>query len=263
MPDKEKLLELLNKQIEDAGDGNPSPSLREWKATTGVVLRAAVGEENDLVQKFEKLRYDYHGPWFSGMQDPNADGSYTRGGVLNGVALLKAAIVKVNLHGVTTQRQGAGHDTSARTRIFVVHGHDDGLKETVARFLLQLTGEDPVILHEQLNAGDTIIEKLERFAATAAYAVVLATADDVGRAVTAPPDDLLPRARQNVVFELGYFFAALGRSRVALLYQAGVERPSDTDGILHIAVDAFGAWKTRLTAEIEGAGFAVDRTVLR
>jgi predicted nucleotide-binding protein len=119
-----------------------------------------------------------------------------------------------------------------------VHGHDEALKEKVARFVLQLTGEEPVILHEQVSASDTIIEKLERFAARAAYAVVLATADDYGRSVAVP--DELPRARQNVIFELGYFFAALGRPRVALLYEAGVERPSDTDGILHIAIDDAG-----------------------
>jgi predicted nucleotide-binding protein len=74
--------------------------------------------------------------------------------------------------------------------------------------------------------------------------------------------DDLPRARQNVIFELGYFFSALGRSNVALLYQPGVERPSDTDGVVHIAIDAGGAWKISLTREIEGAGIQVDRGAL-
>jgi predicted nucleotide-binding protein len=64
------------------------------------------------------------------------------------------------------------------------------------------------------------------------------------------------------MFELGYFFAALGRANVVLLYEPGVERPSDTDGIVHIAIDDGGAWKIHLTREIEGAGIEVDRSAL-
>ena len=181
-----------------------------------------------------------------------------RRGVLRAVAKLRAATTQVNL--LEEALTSNSLDVATRTQIFIVHGHDDGLKETVARFLLRLTGSEPVILHEQVSAGDTVIEKLERFAATARYAVVLATADDLGRVKTAVDD--LPRARQNVIFELGYFFSALGRSNVALLYQPGVERPSDTDGVVHIAIDAGGAWRISLTREIEGAGIQVDRGAL-
>ncbi|WP_202376414.1 TIR domain-containing protein [Mycobacterium paraintracellulare] len=260
-PSEGRLTELLNAQLSTANDViADSSKLKDWKAQTGVLLRAAVGDDNDLVQKFEAVSYAYTGPRYSGMVAPDQN-AYRRNGVESAVALIKAAITNIELRGIASSSTAQGGDPLARTRIFIVHGHDEALKESVARFLLQLTGDEPVILHEQLNAGATIIEKLERLAATAAYAVVLATADDYGRAAATP--DELPRARQNVVFELGYFFAALGRSRVALLYESGVERPSDTDGILHIAVDPGGAWKVKLTSEIEGAGFAVDRTALR
>jgi hypothetical protein len=75
---------------------------------------------------------------------------------------------------------------------------------------------------------------------------VFATADDFGRSAAIP--DELPRAGQNVIFELGYFFAALGRPCDALVYGAGVERPSDTDGIPHIAIHgaARGRFLTRI-----------------
>lgn len=235
--------------------------MNEWKAQSSVVLRAAVGDDDDLVSKFNKVKYVYAGPRWSGMTEPDAN-HYRVAGLKSASALLNAAVTSLELRGV-----GAGPDDalpidpSARSDIFIVHGHDDGLKEKVARFLTQLTNKEPVILHEQLNAGDTIIEKLERVTATAGYAVVLATADDFGRAAASL--DELPRARQNVIFELGYFFAALGRPRVASVYEAGVERPSDTDGILHIPVDGPGAWKIQLMREIEGAGFEVDRTALK
>jgi hypothetical protein len=154
---KDKLIQLLETQIA-ATNGAIPPDLTEWKAQSGVVLRAAVGDDSDLVRKFEKVRYDYHGPWVTGMANPNADGSYTRKGVRSAVALLKAAITNLELGGGT--QDVITIDLTARTEIFIVHGHDDGLKEKVARFLLQLTGNEPVILHEQVNAGDTIIEKL-------------------------------------------------------------------------------------------------------
>src|SRR5262249_46364222 len=39
--------------------------------------------------------------------------------------------------------------------IFVVHGHDEEIKQSVARTLLML-GLNPIILHEQSNRGKTI-----------------------------------------------------------------------------------------------------------
>ena len=66
------------------------------------------------------------------------------------------------------------------------------------------------------------------------------------------------RARQNVVFELGFFIGALGRSRVAVLYEDGVELPSDMNGILYTILDAQGAWRIGLGRELRAAGFAVD-----
>jgi len=101
-----------------------------------------------------------------------------------------------------------------------------------------------------------IIEKLEEFAATAAFAVVLLTADDCGG--SGQTAERRPRARQNVVFELGYFIGALGRSRVAVVYEDGVELPSDMNGILYTVLDPAGAWKLGLGRELRAAGFAVD-----
>lgn len=92
-------------------------------------------------------------------------------------------------------------------RAFVVHGHDEAAREAVARFLEKL-GVEAVILHEQASGGRTIIEKLEHYG-DVDFAVVLLTGDDVG-AAKAASDQLQPRARQNVVLELGYFVGKLG-----------------------------------------------------
>jgi predicted nucleotide-binding protein len=152
----------------------------------------------------------------------------------------------------TAKRLGRTGDSP---RVFVVHGHDDGIKETVARFLAKLELE-PVVLHEQPNRGRTIIEKFEEHS-DVAFAVVLFTPDDIGY----PVGDVAqakPRARQNVVLELGFFMSALGRERVCVLYKSGVEVPSDYSGVLYQELDTHGAWRFRLAREIRAAGIDID-----
>lgn len=141
-------------------------------------------------------------------------------------------------------------------KVFVVHGHDGEAKEAVARFLERLDLQ-PIILHEQANKGQTLIEKFEANS-DVAFAVVLLTPDDEGRAVEPGGQPLHPRARQNVILELGFFFGKLSRARVCGLYRAGVELPSDMAGIVYIPYDEHGGWKMALAREVKAAGIAVD-----
>jgi predicted nucleotide-binding protein len=150
----------------------------------------------------------------------------------------------------------AESSTEDKTAVFVVHGHSEVFKEQVARFFDTATDLEPIILHEQANSGRTIIEKFEDYAGKAAFAVVLLTADDEGGIRGSAERGL--RARQNVVFELGFFIAALGRSRVAVLYEEGVELPSDMSGVLYTALDVGGAWKLALGKELRAAKLRVD-----
>ena len=91
-------------------------------------------------------------------------------------------------------------EASARgSDVFIVHGRDEGTKQSVARFIEKLDLKT-IILHEQPSAGRTILEKFEEYS-NVGFAVVLLTPDDVG-AATKEKDRLRPRARQNVIFEL-------------------------------------------------------------
>lgn len=143
-----------------------------------------------------------------------------------------------------------------RGDIFIVHGHEEAVKESVARLIARVSGREPTILHEQADRGQTIIEKFEQHARRASFAVALLTADDVGR--SRDSEELQPRGRQNVVLELGYFMGALGRDRVAILYQEGVELPSDLLGVLYIAVDEGDGWRLKLAKALRDAGVDVD-----
>jgi predicted nucleotide-binding protein len=143
--------------------------------------------------------------------------------------------------------------------VFVVHGHDTAVKEAVARFVQSL-GLQPIILHDQANQGNTIIEKFEEYS-NASFAVVLLTPDDLG-ASAATPTSLNSRARQNVVFELGYFIGKLGRDRVCALKSGDVEVPSDVAGIAYVSWDGAGGWKLTLARELKAAGLCIDPSAL-
>ena len=147
-----------------------------------------------------------------------------------------------------------GKPTYDAKRVFIIHGHNDALLERIARFLEKIE-LDAIILHEQPNEGKTIIEKLES-STNVGFAVALLTADDEGRAIGEL--DLKPRARQNVVFEAGFLMGRLGRNRVVLLYEPGVELPSDLHGLVYIKVDEEGAWKEMLFKELHSAGMNVS-----
>lgn len=143
-------------------------------------------------------------------------------------------------------------------RIFVVHGHDEYAREAVASFL-RLIGFEPIILHEQANRGRTVIEKVEAHG-DVGFAVVLLTPDDLGRSTKEA--DLEPRARQNVLLELGYFIGRLNRENVCALKRGEVAIPSDFAGVVYHDFDQAGAWKMALGRELEEADYAVDWNVV-
>ena len=143
----------------------------------------------------------------------------------------------------------------ANNTVFLVHGHNDLIREMTAR-AIEKVGLKAIILNEQVNRSDTIIEKLERYD-NVHFAVVLMTADDVG-GKKSPTPTLQDRARQNVILELGYFMGKIGRKRVCVLYEKNVELPSDYYGVVYIEIDDRGAWRYALGKELKEAGLQVD-----
>ena len=140
----------------------------------------------------------------------------------------------------------------ARFVVFVVYGHDEGAREGVARFLEKI-GLKAIILAEQPNRGRTIIAKFVDHAGEVGSAVVLLTPDDLGGATAD-----VSRARQNVIFELGYFVGSLGRGRACLLPKGEVEIPSDLYGVVYTGMDSGNGWKIELARELKAAGFEFD-----
>ncbi len=182
-------------------------------------------------------------------------------------------------------------------KVFIVHGQDEKIKSEVEEFLISIDLE-PIILHKQVSLGKTIIEKVEHYSDVGFAVIILTEDDfggvlPSGQATT---NDLFlfnclinpkllegisdkereilkgqfikwieeissllkPRARQNVIFEFGYFIAKLGRGRVAALCESDIERPSDIDGLLYTPLDQKGEWKKKIAKEIDAAGIKID-----
>ncbi|MGI6672078.1 MAG: TIR domain-containing protein [Christensenellales bacterium] len=139
--------------------------------------------------------------------------------------------------------------------IFIVHGHDEQALLQVKEFLQELNLK-PIVLSEQPKGGKTIIEKIEEYQ-TVSYAIILYTPCDEGKAIKRERK-YKKRARQNVVFEHGYFTGKLGRNRVAVLVKPEVEKPSDIDGVLYISMGMNNHWKNELKRELKASSLITE-----
>jgi predicted nucleotide-binding protein len=255
-------ISLLKRQIDKGRElleHRPMKSVDHsaWQNTTRDYLVKAFGSESPNVNAVLHASSDH--VLSMGMGDARLE-QYIASQLANQLRILESCIEQLEteialVSPVTNDPGVADIATPSSNRVFVVHGHDHGRKETVARFLKKL-GLELVILHEKPNAGRTIIKKFSDYA-DVHFAVVLLTGDDVGRG-REDPEPSRPRARQNVILELGYFLGKLGRSRVCALYASGTEIPSDYQGVLFLPLDAQEGWRIALVRELKAAGFGVD-----
>ena len=178
---------------------------------------------------------------------------------------LKGIQKRLELYAELLDVQGAPaneetSDNSAGTSgddVFIVHGRDEAAKHAIARFVEGLDLKT-IILDEQPDAGLTIIEKFEREARNVGFAIVLLTPDDIGTLKDEADEQLKFRARQNVIFELGYFMGKLGRKKVHLLIKGEIENPSDLNGILYASMNNPNEWQLKLARRMKQAELPID-----
>jgi predicted nucleotide-binding protein len=216
-----------------------------------MLLKRMFGEQSDYRNKLARVQF---APIIAPSSAAYKESSWGSG-INQFKGIISAAIEERLLFGPSSgacEADPASESASGKSVVFIVHGHDEVRKEQVARFVEHL-GCEAVILHEQPSQGRTIIEKFEQESKAASYAVVLLTADDFRAAKGEPPT---ARARQNLVFELGYFVGTLRRANVAALVDPDVERPGDYDGVVWIPLD--GGWKLALAKEMKSAKLPID-----
>jgi hypothetical protein len=253
MTDYEKLKEIYDEidHLIEMRVSSSTPRFRAWKVKAKRFLIKRYGEESYEVREFQKTRFSLGAAGYYASEEAFIQACR------NGLATMKE-IFDIYLNEI---REGSKQQTESKkeigvlkrdfNRVFIVHGHNGELKEGVAR-LLEQQGIQPIILHEQVNRGATIIEKIESNSDVQA-AVCLFTADDYGHSAT--DQEKQPRARQNVVFEAGYFMGKLGRENIVIISDKGVELPSDLQGVVYTDTQL---WKMELLKELKAIGYSID-----
>ncbi len=252
--------ELVNRQITNINELDQNEKdYDKWNSYNSEYLKNSFNNEDNRY----KNSYDMVNAAFfitsGNSNNPSARLKELKEDIQNKVDNLESLVEKIELlksevEISTIKTSIINTDNADSTNIFIVHGHNTAIQQSVARTIEKL-GLNPIILHEQPNAGRTIIEKFESHS-NVGFAIVLLTDDDEGKAKT--EIDLKKRARQNVVLELGYFIGKLNRSRVLPLYSEGVELPSDIHGLLYTLLDNAENWKFAIVKELKAAGYSVD-----
>jgi predicted nucleotide-binding protein len=265
-------IDRLRKRTEqlEAFDPNSVPERGHHSVS---VIETAI--EETLARVFGKGTQEYgrylsaarldHGPMIIGEYHEAPFRRYLTDGKAAAIAKLQQAITgleeEIEHQSTTSPETNATkpvEKAALKRSVFIVHGRDGHPREAVARFLERI-GFQVVVLHEQPNGGQTVIEKFEKHG-DVGFAVVLLTPDDVGGL---KGEELQrPRARQNVILELGYFIGKLGRSRVVALKSGDIELPSDFVGVAYEEFDAGGGWQKRLAGELQNASYDIDWNIV-
>jgi len=233
------------------------PRFKEWEFRADRFLAKHYGQESEERIRFSKVDFgEYHG------QNDILAGIRCKSGLQEAKAIFKVYLDELeqeDFDRAAERIKAVGGEVvkinnwveKKYDKVFIVHGHDNTLKQEVAR-IIEKQGLEAVILSEQANGGKTIIEKIEENSDVGA-AICLFTGDDYGRAKDATSENL--RARQNVVFEAGYFMGKLGRGNVILIASPDIEIPSDLQGVVYTNKDM---WQTDVLRELKAIGYNVD-----
>jgi len=234
----------------------------KWDDYNSEYLKQSFNNENSEYKIEYDSRNDWVGNIFGGPDTPQERYQNLRKKIANKIENLEKLVDKTDLLKSEIKEQVVDKvekfDTNNIDNVFIVHGHDVAVRQSVARVIEKL-GLKPIILHEQPNNGKTIIEKFEKHS-DVGFAIILMTNDDEGKSKS--EIELKNRARQNVILELGYFIGKLGRERVLPLHSEGVELPSDIHGLLYIPIDKADNWKFAIVKELKSVGYKVDANKL-
>jgi predicted nucleotide-binding protein len=181
------------------------------------------------------------------------------------INFLKATLETIDIIPLTNQltpkssnSRRSVSESHSKNKVFIVHGRDEKFKQEICRLLEKLDLE-VIVLHERASQGRTIIEKLEYYS-DVEFAIVLFTPDDLGGLADQNPSGFEKRARQNVVFELGYLMGKLGRENTCVLLHQ-LEPPSDIDGVVYISLGNQN-WQIEMAKEMKAAGIDIDMNKL-
>jgi predicted nucleotide-binding protein len=220
-----------------------------------MIIRQILGDNSQHLETINKIHFQST-IGIAGMDQT----TYFENGRTRLIGTLKLAIEELALRR-TIPISGV-NESAKSNKVFIVHGRDNDLKLSIAR-TLEKFDLIPIILHEQANEGKTVIEKFEKHS-DVGFAIILLSPDDVGGETDTEPGKFRPRARQNVILEMGYFIGKLGRPHVCVISREewGIEQPSDIFGIVYEEFDKHGGWEIKLARELRASGYEIDMNKL-
>jgi len=199
-------------------------------------------------------------PRVSGGRDPLAGARIVLQGTANAASRVLAGTSETGARATDGSPESSGpvsgsgerqaSVSESRKTVFIVHGQDAPARHEVENWVMKNYDVDTVVLMDEPSKGRTVIEKFEDYADRSGFAIVLMTADDYGGLVGSQAN---PRARQNVVFEFGFFVGRLGRANVVALVEPEIEKPSDVAGVIYVPYAPGTEWKEQLRKELREA----------
>lgn len=228
-----------------------TPEFVTWRTKATRFLNNYYGEKSEESTKFKTTNF-HPTIMIVGAFNEGDYISYCRSALNSTKAIFIVYLDEIKEKEVSNIQEGQPKQSvHSLNKVFIVHGHDNALKQEVAR-IIEKQGIEAVILSEQVNQGKTIIEKIEENADVGA-AICLFTGDDCGKVKDANSENL--RARQNVVFEAGYFMGKLGRKNIILIASPDIEIPSDLQGVVYTNEKS---WQIDVLKELKAIGYAID-----
>lgn len=216
--------------------GNMNSRFRAWARVSMDIFKERCDEDqlDDLSYEYEKVLFALSPDYFSNDPDREYEGPVLSL-VISGFSALLGELKGIKESDLILNKGG--------DRVFIVHGRDDALRDSV-RDYVEAMGLEPVVLKDEVNEGRVLFEKFIEESDDAGFAIILMTADDYGGL---KGSDSSPRARQNVVFEYGYFVGRLGRKNVCVIMDSGIDCPTDLSGVVRINSSD---WKSDLRREL-------------
>ena len=109
----------------------------------------------------------------------------------------------------------------------------------------------------------TIVQKFHDYPEIG-FAAVALSPDDIGYRKDQFTEKARFRARQNVVFELGFLIGKLGRNRVFVLVrdENNFELPTNYFDAIYTPFDRMGHWQFDLIRQLNNCDFKVDSNKL-
>jgi len=262
-----KIQDLIERAERLHGSKITEPAFKSWRNDSIRFLKKVFGEESSEAVTFENIEFtityfSFDFLKFNWKENLLKEKDTFEKGLKYAIYYLKTFESEI-LHDVDISERGqrdsdnASYKESHKRNIFIVHGHNGGVKDKVANFISKL-GIEPIILNEQINKGHTLLEIFEKYS-DIKVAIIIFTNEDTGNGGS----EYENKARQNLIFEAGYFLGKIGKKNMIVIAEQGVIMPSVLEGYSYFTMDMEEKWKTDMAKKLKSMKrFSIDMSAL-